>query len=275
MDRGKVGVSIVIGAYNEEREIWKLLESLKGQGCEVIVVDDKSTDRTVEIAKKYGCRILTSGKHNLAYSRNLGIDNAKGNVVAVLDASEFTVAPNFVREVGKAFEEDSNLEGLYVREECKKRTLVNRLAWYRTFYKPYIVIRIFRKIRRKDGKSRIRYDESFPFWNLDTAINKHLGVTDIYSFPIKQKWGKVKYCGSTYIMFDMFPTWSSLADSWKGYGELRIMLKPMLFAITSPLVAIHRLIKFRKAECLLIPVFDTVRTASYIYGVLHKNLRCQ
>jgi glycosyltransferase involved in cell wall biosynthesis len=279
VSRKRIKVSIVIAAYNEEKEIWKVLDSLKGQDCEIIVVDDKSEDRTVEIAKKYGCKIFTSGKHSLAYSRNFGIDKAKGNVVAVLDASEFTVAPNFVKEVKKTFEKDRNIEGLYVREKYKKRTLVNRLGWYRTFYKPYVVVRVFRKIKRKDGKSKIRYDESVPFWNVDTAINDQLGVIDIFFFPIKQKWGKVKYCGSTYIMFDMFPTWTSLFDSWRGYGEVKLMsfslssaLEPLLFAVTSPIVALHRLIKFRKLECLLIPVFDTVRTVGFIYGVLRGVL---
>lgn len=274
MGKKRIKVSVVVAAYNEEKEIWKLLDSLKGQDCEIIVVDDKSEDRTVEIAKKYGCKILTSGRHNLAYSRNLGIDNAKGDIVAVLDASEFIVAPNFIEEVKKAFEEDKEgkIEGLYVREEYKKKTLVNRLAWYRTFYKPYVVIRVFRKIKRRDGKCKIRYDESVPFWNVDTPINEQLGVTDIYSFPIKQKWGKVKYCGSTYIMFDMFPTWSSLVDSWIGYGKNRFMLKPLFFAITSPIITLHRLIKFRTIECLLIPIFDTVRTIAYIYGLLLRIL---
>ena len=49
-------VAIIVPTYNEERNIGQLLESIKAQtvACEVAVVDQESTDRTVDIARAHG-----------------------------------------------------------------------------------------------------------------------------------------------------------------------------------------------------------------------------
>jgi glycosyltransferase involved in cell wall biosynthesis len=55
-------ISVIIPARNEEKNLPELLESLKNQTYkkkfEIIVVDGKSKDRTREIAKSYGCRVI-------------------------------------------------------------------------------------------------------------------------------------------------------------------------------------------------------------------------
>ncbi|MFO3797859.1 MAG: glycosyltransferase, partial [Anaerolineales bacterium] len=53
--------SLVIRAYNEEKHIGRLLEGVAQQSVrdvEVILVDSGSTDRTVEIARQFGARVL-------------------------------------------------------------------------------------------------------------------------------------------------------------------------------------------------------------------------
>lgn len=60
-------VSIIIPAYNEESDIKDVLDSIKKQNypkekIETVVIDDKSTDRTAEIAKKYDVKII-KGQH--------------------------------------------------------------------------------------------------------------------------------------------------------------------------------------------------------------------
>ena len=51
-------VSVLIAAKNEERNLGRCLEGLRGWAGEVVVVDSQSTDRTVEIAKSYGATVL-------------------------------------------------------------------------------------------------------------------------------------------------------------------------------------------------------------------------
>ncbi|MHB1126816.1 MAG: glycosyltransferase family 2 protein [Bacillota bacterium] len=82
-------VSILIPAYNEERNIGATLEALKGlKGIsQVMVVDDASTDKTFEMAEKAGAETIRlerrSGKGG---ALNRGIPYLQGQVVALLDA---------------------------------------------------------------------------------------------------------------------------------------------------------------------------------------------
>jgi len=84
-------VSIVIPAFNEEGGIGRVLEQLQANlpptVLEVIVVDDGSTDRTLEIAKKAGVRVLHH-KSNRGYGASLktGIHAAKGAFILTMDS---------------------------------------------------------------------------------------------------------------------------------------------------------------------------------------------
>ena len=82
----KPELSIVIPALNEEKNIGKLLESVKAQRfpCEIIVADAGSKDKTVEIAKSYGARIVKGGLP--AVGRNNGARVAKSDPLLFLDA---------------------------------------------------------------------------------------------------------------------------------------------------------------------------------------------
>ena len=80
-------ISIIIPAYNEEKYLPKLLECIKKQtykGYEIIVADAGSKDRTGQIAKKYGCKVVKGGMP--AVGRNNGAKVAKGNILLFLDA---------------------------------------------------------------------------------------------------------------------------------------------------------------------------------------------
>ena len=80
-------ISIIIPTYNEEKYLPVLLESIKKQGIkdlEIIVSDNKSTDRTIIIAEKYGCLITSGGLP--AKGRNQGAKIAKGDILLFLDA---------------------------------------------------------------------------------------------------------------------------------------------------------------------------------------------
>lgn len=64
-------VSIVIPTKNNADTIEKCLASIRNLDCpcelEVIIVDGNSTDGTVEIAKKYGCKIIFENKGTISY----------------------------------------------------------------------------------------------------------------------------------------------------------------------------------------------------------------
>ena len=91
-----VKVSIIIPTYNVSKYIEKCLDSVLNQSyqnIEIIIVDDCSTDHTVEIIKNYeDSRIhLIQNKMNCgpSYSRNVAISNASGKYIALLDGDDW------------------------------------------------------------------------------------------------------------------------------------------------------------------------------------------
>jgi len=92
----KCTVTVVIPALNEEKTLPRCLGSISRQTfepIEVIVVDGGSTDRTTEVAEMHGARVLHQHGKGVSAARNLGGQNARGDVVAFTDAD--TIAPEF------------------------------------------------------------------------------------------------------------------------------------------------------------------------------------
>lgn len=80
-------ISVIIPTLNEEKYISFLLESIKKQDFtdyEIIVADGGSKDKTVEIAKNYGCKIIKGGLPSKG--RNEGAKVAKGELLFFIDA---------------------------------------------------------------------------------------------------------------------------------------------------------------------------------------------
>ena len=84
-------VSIIIPAYNEARAIGHVLDDLAGvaqdSDCEVIVINDGSTDDTASIVKQHDVTLIEHS-HNRGYGASLktGIKNAKAEIICMLDA---------------------------------------------------------------------------------------------------------------------------------------------------------------------------------------------
>jgi len=84
-------VSIIIRTLNEERYLNELLLAIAAQvsarfEVEVILVDSGSEDKTLSIAKKYGCRIVTIDRKIFSFGRslNMGCDIAQGNILIAI-----------------------------------------------------------------------------------------------------------------------------------------------------------------------------------------------
>lgn len=84
----KVPISVVILAKNEERRISECIKSVLGWADEVIVVDDESTDRTKDIAKELGAKVLLRKMDIEGRHRNWAYSHARNEWVFSLDADE-------------------------------------------------------------------------------------------------------------------------------------------------------------------------------------------
>ena len=95
--------SVVIPAYNEEKYLPRLLDSLEAAGetyrraggqVEVIVADNASTDCTAEVAAARGCRVVGAELRAIAAARNAGGRAARGDTLAFVDADTVRVHPD-------------------------------------------------------------------------------------------------------------------------------------------------------------------------------------
>jgi len=79
-------ITIVIPAYNEEKNIAGVLEKIprKYKMKNVIVIDDGSIDRTSEIAKKY-CKVIKTKHFGKGHACKTGLKNAKSDFVVFID----------------------------------------------------------------------------------------------------------------------------------------------------------------------------------------------
>lgn len=104
-------VSLVIPAYNEERHLGACLEAIARQTVapfEVIVVDNNSTDRTVEVARAFPfTRIITEKKQGVLFARNAGFNAAQGDVIGRIDADS-VLPPHWVEYIADFYSNPLN-----------------------------------------------------------------------------------------------------------------------------------------------------------------------
>jgi glycosyltransferase involved in cell wall biosynthesis len=95
-------LSIVIPSLNEEKHLPLLLASIKDQDFsdyEIIVADAGSTDRTREIAEKYGCKVVEGGP--VSVGRNRGAEVASGEFLFFIDADSILPSKNFLGDLNE------------------------------------------------------------------------------------------------------------------------------------------------------------------------------
>src|SRR5438309_187770 len=92
-DPQKVAVSVVLPAYNEADTIAREIETIReamnqtSYAYEILIIDDGSTDRTAEIVRSTGARLVEHGQNRGGgVARNTGILEARGDLIVASDA---------------------------------------------------------------------------------------------------------------------------------------------------------------------------------------------
>lgn len=108
-------LSVIIPAYNAQKYLPEAVLSVRSQAkarTEFIVIDDGSTDGTVQTAKDLGCTVLEKRHGGAAGARNMGIQKAKGDCLLLLDADD-RLHEGALERMSAALEEDSQAMGVF------------------------------------------------------------------------------------------------------------------------------------------------------------------
>lgn len=102
-------VSIIIPAYNASKYIKRCIASLLNQtykNIEIIVVNDGSTDNTLEMAKQFDITVLDKENGGVSSARNMGLKIATGDYICFVDADDY-VEKNYIESVINVIKENN------------------------------------------------------------------------------------------------------------------------------------------------------------------------
>lgn len=103
-------LSIILPTYNNEKTIRSCLNSIFMQNFprnqfEVLFIDGGSTDKTLEIARKFPVKLINNPKRNEEAARILGLSKARGEIIALVDADNVLVGKDWLSKMLKPFED--------------------------------------------------------------------------------------------------------------------------------------------------------------------------
>jgi glycosyltransferase involved in cell wall biosynthesis len=140
-----IKLSVAIITFNEERNIGRCLESVKGIADEIVVVDSFSTDKTQQICESYNVRFIQNPFAGHIQQKNFAIEQCQHEHILSLDADEAldSKLKKSIQEVKESFQADgyyfnrlTNYSGFWVKH-C---------GWY-----PDAKVRLFKKSKAKWG----------------------------------------------------------------------------------------------------------------------------
>ena len=244
MRKAKISAGII--TKNEEKNIKRCIDSVKGWTDEIIVVDGYSEDKTASIARESGARVVEHRfEGDFSKERNIVMENASGDWVLHLDADE-VVTPGFKKRVDEIIDNSDEVDIYkFKRKNYFLGHFMENGGWYH--YIPNMVRRDKVKFEGalherpvSEGKiGVIEADiEHYPFQSISQFIARHNRYSSIDAEKMFKKDGvsrlrEVKR-NATRRTFKLF--WKMYVKK-KGYREgIYGLVFSILFAFTNFLI---------------------------------------
>ncbi|WP_340481002.1 glycosyltransferase [Vibrio anguillarum] len=154
-------VSVIISAYNAEKYISEALKSLINQSydnIEIIIINDGSTDKTLDIInshKDLRTRVISRPNKGLVYSLNEAIGIAKGELICRMDADDVCKLDRIEKQVA-VFNSYRSVDFVFTGVELiddssefvcdawvgsRTEEITGRIEWYNTIYHPTVMFK--------------------------------------------------------------------------------------------------------------------------------------
>ncbi|MFZ3516700.1 glycosyltransferase [Vibrio harveyi] len=199
-------ISVIIPVYNVEEYLFECLKSVivnNYKKIEIIIIDDGSTDKSLNIAKRVQIcdsriKIIKQNNKGLSSARNIGIKNSKGEYFFFLDSDDF-ITPNCFNLLLRHISNYDIVSGGVLtfqdkerrKNKVKKNRLVGKLNFKDKFHSAEISCwnKLYKKHIFKDFvfKEGLIYEDLDMYW---TIYNKNISVFSIneivYHYRLRQ-----------------------------------------------------------------------------------------
>lgn len=203
-------LTVLIPTYNEEENLEECLASVPF-ATEILVVDSFSADRTPEIARAHGVRLLQHEYVNSATQKNWAIPQASHEWVLLIDADE-RATPELAAEIQRILRDGARHDGYWIR---RRNHFIGREMRHGG-WETDAVIRLFRRdvARYQDREVHSEIDLPGPLPTLENGLVH-------YSFRSwRQYWPKI----------EKYTDWgaSQALRDGKRSGLISILVRPLL-----------------------------------------------
>lgn len=111
-------ISVIVPTFNSDRKLTDVLSSIKRQNypakkVEVLIIDGGSRDQTLQITKKFKCKIINNKRRLQVYARHIGLLAARGKYVIHLDSDEVLDNRNSFKEKVETFKINSEVKAVF------------------------------------------------------------------------------------------------------------------------------------------------------------------
>lgn len=231
-------LSIALATYNEEANLSRCLDSVKDIADEIIIVDGSSNDKTIEIAKKFGAKIIvTTNPENFHINKQKAIDQAKCEWILQLDADE-AISSELKKEIKEVLHLNKKINGYWIpRKNCFLGKFLMKGGQY-----PDYSLRLYRKgkgrLPQKDVHEHAQVDGEvgylnepmlhYPYKKFTHYLKKWNNYNNFFSEQIKQDENKKNlfkrlFSGFNYLLikpiywfFMSYFRHKGFMDSWQG-----------------------------------------------------------
>ncbi len=233
-------ISFIIPTYNAQVHIEKCLRSIQKQdypkkNIEILIIDGGSSDRTLEIAKSFDTTILSNRRKLAEYGVQIGVLNAKGDLIVIFAADNELVDDDWIQKVVDVFNSDGDISAVWGRlVSGKNDSALNK--YFELIQSDPLNWFLNKNLDKYRTKAQLCYRNCFIFrvdptkplvWGANGLVYRtekikaiwaqsgYLGDNDAFQYMIEQGNSKVAYLTSSFVYHHHVAKLGDWIRKWK------------------------------------------------------------